>query len=196
MGRVVPRQMKLHLVTATPACEETGARPDSLDELYQRYAADVKRWARRLAGPRADVEDLLHDVFVIAVRRRFTCRGDGNVRTWLFRITDRVVRNRRRRRLLRAFLSRRHEDELLTATPAPATPHEEIERRERHGQLYRALDRLPDCYRTTLILYELEGLSGEEVAELTGVRLGTVWVRLHRGRSKLVEVLTGEGERR
>ncbi len=196
MGREGRAPMKLHLVTATPAPEEPQARPDSLDELYQQYAADVKRWARHLAGPRADVEDLLHDVFVIAVRRRFTFRGNANVRTWLFRITHHVVRNRRRRGFIRALLFRRHEDHLLATAPTPATPQEEIERRERHGQLYGALDRLPDCYRTTLILYELEGLSGEEVAELTGVPVGTVWVRLHRGRSRLVEVLTGQGEKR
>ncbi len=188
--------MKLHLVTATPAPEETGAKPDPLDELYQRYGADVERWARRLAGPLEDLEDLLHDVFIVAVRRRFTSRGEGSVRTWLFRITEHVVRNRRRRRWVRALLFRRHEDVLAAAAPMPATPQEEIERRERHRQLYRALDRLPDSYRTTLILYELEGLSGEEVAELTGVRVGTVWVRLHRARARLVDILTREGKAR
>jgi RNA polymerase sigma-70 factor, ECF subfamily len=187
--------MRLHLVSSTSDPEGTRGSTDSLDELYHRYAPDVKRWASRLAGPRADLEDLVHDVFVIALRRRFVSRGDAGVRTWLFRITNNVVRNRRRRGFIRGLLFRRHQHEVLATAPAPATPQEEIERRERHAQLYQALDRLPECYRTTLILYEMERLSGEEVAELTGASLGTVWVRLHRGRSRLVEYLTKEGRR-
>jgi len=170
--------------------EGTTESLDPLDELYERHADDVKRWARRLAGPRADLEDLLHDVFVIALRRRFTFRGEATIKTWLFRITHNVVRSRMRRGVVRGLIFRRRQDELVAAAPSPATPHEEIERQERHARLYDALDLLPDCYRTTLILYEIEGLPGEEVALLTGVSLGTVWVRLHRGRAKLLASLT------
>lgn len=185
--------MPLRLVKTTPEPEGTKGNPDSLDGLYELYAPDVKRWAARLAGPRADLEDVIHDVFVIALRRRFTFRGDAHVRTWLFRITSNVVRGRKRRGFLRGLLFRRHQDALLAAVPSPATPQEEIERHERCDRLYQALDRLPDCYRTTLILYEIERLSGEEVAELTGTSVGTVWVRLHRGRSLLAGYLGMEG---
>ena len=182
--------MTLLLVKTEPGSDVAAEPTDPLDELYARHASDVKRWARRLAGPTADVEDLLHDVFVVALRRRFTFRGEANVTTWLFRITQRVVRSRRRRSYVRALLFGRHHEAM--ATPASATPHEEIERRERHLQLYRALDRLPEAYRTALILYEIEGLSGEQVAELTGTSLGTLWVRLHRGRAKLLACLSAE----
>jgi RNA polymerase sigma-70 factor (ECF subfamily) len=190
--------MTLHLVTGkpegTPELDGARAHVDSVDALYEKYAPDVKRWAARLAGPpTADLEDLVHDVFVIALRRQFIFRGDAHVRTWLFRITSNVVKNRRRRGFLRSLLFRRHQDALIDAASTPATPEDEIERHERHCRLYRALDRLPDCYRTTLILYEIERLSGEEVAELTGASVGTVWVRLHRGRSKLASYLN-EGQ--
>jgi len=186
--------MPLHLVNSPPN-PEPKLRADPLDEMYECYAADVKRWARRLAGPRADVEDLLHDVFVIALRRRFISRGDASAKTWLFRVTHHVVRSRLRRGFLRGLILRQRRDEWIEMAPTPATPHEEIERRERHERLYRALDQLPDCYRTALILYEMEGLSGEEVAELTGVSVGTMWVRLHRGRAKLLEYLSKEDVR-
>ena len=177
------------------AAEAGNDRRDSLDELYLRHGADIKRWARRLAGPQADLEDLLHDVFLIALRRSFVARGDGSVRTWLFRITDHVVRTRRRRGFIRGLLFRRHQDAMVAAAATPATPQDEVERRERHRLLYRALDRLADSYRTTLILYEIEGLSADQVAELTGVPVGTVCVRLHRGRAKLVASLAREGQR-
>jgi len=182
--------MTLHLLKPVPA---GGEQLDPLDDLYTRYASDVKRWARRLAGPTADLEDLLHDVFVVALRRSFTFRGDANVKTWLFRITHHVVRGRGRRSLIRRMLFGRHRAEIEVTAPAAPTPHEEMERRERHVRLYRALDQLPDVYRTALILYEIEGLPGEEVAELLGISLGTLWVRLHRGRTKLLAILAAEG---
>jgi RNA polymerase sigma-70 factor, ECF subfamily len=187
--------MSLRLLKPTPSSEAARESSDSLDELYQEYAADVKRWAYRLAGPGVDLEDLLHDVFVIALRRHFTFRGQAKIRTWLFRITSNVVRNSRRRGIMRRLLFRRHQDEILATVPTPATPQDEIELRERRTRLYQALDKLPDCYRTTLILFEIEKLSGEEVAELTGVSVDTVWVRLHRGRSRLLDQLTTEDRR-
>jgi RNA polymerase sigma-70 factor (ECF subfamily) len=114
------------------------------------------------------------------------------VKTWLFRITHHVVRNRMRRGFIRRLLFSRHQDALVALTPTPSTPQEEIERRERHVRLYQALDQLSDSYRTPLILYEIEGLSGEEVAELSGITLATVWVRLYRGRAKLLDLLHKE----
>jgi RNA polymerase sigma-70 factor (ECF subfamily) len=184
--------MGLHVVGSLSDPEKANGRPEPLDRLYERYASDVKRWAGRLAGPRADLEDLVHDVFVIALRRGFVNRPEASVKTWLFRVTENVVRNRMRRGFIRRLLFTRHQDALVSLAPAPSTPHEEIERRERHVRLYQALEQLPDCCRTAVILYEIEGLSGEEVAELTGTSLGTVWVRLHRGRVKLLEVLDKE----
>ena len=184
--------MRLHVVKSISSPEGASSQPEPLEGLYEQHAYDVKRWARRLAGPRADLEDLVNDVFVIALRRRFSYRGEASAKTWLFRITHHVVRNRMRRGFIRRLLFSRHQDALVSLAPTPSTPQEEIERRERHVRLYQALDQLPDSYRTPLILYEIEGLSGEEVAELTSISLATVWVRLHRGRTRLLEVLDKE----
>ncbi|HEX7596865.1 MAG TPA: sigma factor, partial [Polyangia bacterium] len=62
---------------AVPLVEETVAG------LYERYAPQIERWARRLAGPRFDAEDLLHDIFLVVLRRRGEFRGDAKVTTWL-----------------------------------------------------------------------------------------------------------------
>jgi RNA polymerase sigma-70 factor (ECF subfamily) len=184
--------MRLHVVKSISSPEKASSRPEPLDGLYEQHVSDVKRWARRLAGPSADLEDLVHDVFVIALRRRFSHLGEASVKTWLFRITHNVVRNQMRRGFIRRLLFSRHQEALVSLAPTPSTPQEEIERRERHARLYHALDQLSDSYRTPLILYEIEGLSGEEVAELSGISLATVWVRLHRGRAKLLDLLNKE----
>jgi RNA polymerase sigma-70 factor (ECF subfamily) len=165
---------------------------EPIEVLYSEHLSQVKRWARRLAGPAADLEDLVHDVFLVALRRGFESRGEASVDTWLFSITQRVVWGKRQRARLRQWLLGRNREELVP--PSPQTPHHELERRERSVRLYRALDQVSEAYRTTLILYELEELSGEEVARLTGVPLGTVWVRLHRGRERLVKILARDGQ--
>src|ERR1041384_6415976 len=58
-----------------------------LDRMYEHHVRDVHRWVARLAGPRDDIEDLVHEVFLVAMRRRGEFRGDGKVSTWLFRIS-------------------------------------------------------------------------------------------------------------
>lgn len=165
---------------------------DSSRLLYEDHVAQVKRWAYRLAGPSADLEDLVHDIFVIALSKGFQGRGNATVDTWLFAITDKVVRGKRRRRRMRELLLGRHRDDLVPA--APSTPQQNVEQHEQLVRLYRALDRLSDRDRTTLVLYELEDLSGERVAELTGSTVGAVWVRLHRGRERLAALLAEEEE--
>lgn len=183
--------LSIHMRDRTAIATEarTGEDPsgDSAKLLYQGHVAQVKRWAYRLAGPSADLEDLVHDIFVIALTKGFEGRGEATVDTWLFAITDKVVRGKRRRRRMREMLLGRHCEFLVP--PAPDTPHQDAEHREQLVRLYRALDLLPDRYRTTLVLYELEDLPGERVAELTGTTVGAVWVRLHRGRERLAAML-------
>jgi RNA polymerase sigma-70 factor (ECF subfamily) len=179
--------MMQRFATAKEATAASERRADFIDAFYERHLNQVKRWAQQLAGPAADPEDFVHDVFLIAFKKGFQDRGQASVDTWLFRITHNEVRARRRRSRLRQVLLGRHQDCLTP--PAPNTPQQEMERQERHARLYRALDRLPDRYRTTLILFEIEELSGEQVAERTGTSLNTVWVRLHRGRERLLQIL-------
>ena len=179
---------RLAIVPGTSASSPRAADPS--DEMYGQHLAKVKRWARRLAGPSADLEDLVHDIFLIALRKGFEHRGEATIETWLFGITQRVVWTKRRKSQLRQWLFGQNQTALVP--PEPRTPQHELERREQSRRLYRALDRLPDVYRTTVILYELEELSSEEVARLTKVPIGTVWVRLHRGRARLQQILARE----
>ena len=167
---------------------------ESIDELYDRHAPQIERWARRLAGPQFDAEDILHDIFLVVMRRLPEFRGEAKITTWLFSITQQVVRCRRRNDAVRRWLWGRHGQDSLDARTSVPTPIEEIERREQNLRLYAALDRLPEKYRTTLVLCALEGMSGEQVAELTGSEVNAVWVRLHRARAKLADLLVDEEE--
>jgi RNA polymerase sigma-70 factor (ECF subfamily) len=174
---------KDRLATSEPEAAE------SVEEIYDRYAPQVERWLRRLAGPRFDPEDLLHDIFLVVVRRRHEFRGDAKLSTWLFRITQQVVRWRRRNDAIRRWLWGQHGQPMADARANVPTPVEELERHEKSVLLHAALDRLPEKYRTPLVLFALEGLSGEEIAVLLGTDTNTVWVRLHRARARLADLL-------
>ncbi|HXJ21358.1 MAG TPA: sigma-70 family RNA polymerase sigma factor [Polyangia bacterium] len=172
--------------------------PLDLDEIYRVHAPTVARWVGRLGGPRADVDDLVHEVFLVVDRQLPEFRGDAKLTTWLYRIAERVVRGRRRKDRIRGWLTRtRRADVERSVSPAPLTPIEELERRRASQTVYRILDRMPDRYREVLILFELEGTSGEEIAAMTGRKLATVWVHLHRARRRFLEEMDREtGEHR
>src|SRR5204863_3195332 len=121
--------------------------------------------AERLGGPELDLEDLVHDVFVIAQRRLPSFRGDSQIGTWLYGITVRVVKHRRRalrwRRLFRAPAPSRSE-EVPDDRP---TAVEELQRRQATAQLHELLDQLQERYRTAVILHELEGMPCQAIAD-------------------------------
>lgn len=189
----VPRPAGLAAAEAGEA-----AAPD-LADVYRRHADDVARWVARLAGPGADVEDLVHEVFLIVQRRLGEFRGEARLTTWLYEITVRIVQQRRRRdRWLRLLPDRRRagrdaaegarRDDALARVPSDQpTALEALERREATETLYAILDGVAEKYRTVLILFELEGLSGQEIAAVTGTSLNNVWVRLYRGREKVLD---------
>jgi RNA polymerase sigma-70 factor, ECF subfamily len=131
---------------------------------------------------------VVHEVFLVAQRRLPEFRGDAKPSTWLFRITDLVVRAQRRKARMRTWLGRRFAEDRDSTSPGSVqiSPVEDLVERERAALVYRALDALGEKYRSLFVLYELEGLSGEEIAGLTGVKLATVWVRLHRARARFV----------
>ena len=177
------------LVNPKPLVEENAREPLALGEVYRRHARDVGRWAARLGGPGADVEDVVQEVFLAAHRKLAGFRGDSTLSTWLYRITENVVRHRRRKDRWRRWLGGSAID-VAEGMPAPGpTPAESMHERQATERMYRVLDAMKERYRTVLILFELEELSGEEIAALTGAKVGTVWVWLHRARADFAKRL-------
>jgi RNA polymerase sigma-70 factor (ECF subfamily) len=162
-------------------------RPDT-GSLYQMHMHQVARWAERLAGPNLDVEDIVHEVFVIAHQRIGGFRGDSSLATWLFSITDRVVRHRRRKERWRRWLGG-SADDTAGHLPAPGPdPLRVAERMETAAAVYRVLDRLPERDRQILILCELEELTADEVGELLGIKPANARLRLHRAHARFLRV--------
>jgi RNA polymerase sigma factor (sigma-70 family) len=175
-----------------PVLEAAPAEPDddaTLDvaALYRTHARTVLRWATRLGGPGIDAEDVAQDVFVVAKRRLRRFEGPGQVTTWLFRATEKVVLAARRKQRLRRWLSRASEAATTSMSARQPTPSEALERSRDVAEVYAVLNRLPERQRRVLILFELEGLSTQEIADLVGAKVSTVRVWLFRARAGFLE---------
>jgi RNA polymerase sigma-70 factor, ECF subfamily len=157
--------------------------PD-LDSLYRHHVRRVSTWARRLGGPTLDVEDAVQEVFLIACRRYAEFEPGAKITTWLFRITSNVVRHQWRRRRFRHLVSPKAE-----APPSVEGPVERLAQAEAESRLYLALESVRPLHREALILFELDEKSGEEIAELLGITVASVWTRLHRGRNELLSAV-------
>ena len=185
LGKPLPARARSPL--ALPA--EADAFAPDVASLYRTYAAKVGRWAARLGGPSIEVEDVVQEVFVVAKRRLVSFRADGggSISTWLFRTTERVVLAARRKQRLRRLLGATPASDLPGSDVAGPIPSDELERRQEIAHVYRVLDRLPERQRKVLILFELEGMSTQEIAALIGARVGTVRVWLYRARAAFLQ---------
>jgi len=161
----------------------------AIDAFCREHAATVLGWTIRLGGPALDAEDLAQDVFAVALRRLSTFRGDSKPTTWLYGIARRVIANARRKAALRRFIGL-EDHELRDDSPGA---DDVLEHRRRRRAVQHALERLATKPREAVVLVDLEGRSGAEVATMLGVPIGTVYSRLHHGRRALADALRTEG---
>jgi len=150
---------------------------DAYGKLYHRFAPMV-HGVLLARVPREDVDDLVQDVFLQAMRRLPSLREAAAFGGWLLAI----ARNRARDHW------RRGEDTVELKAEVAGAPHPE-------GDALRvlaAIRRLPEAYRETLVLRLVEGMTGPEIACRTGLTPGSVRVNLHRGMQQLREALSGK----
>jgi RNA polymerase sigma-70 factor (ECF subfamily) len=189
--------MNMFLHAASTAAAPTTA-PCTFAEVYRDNAARVARWVSCLGSVDCDVEDVVQEVFLVVSRKLAGFRSEGTFASWLFQITRKIVANHRRRSRWRQLWTG-HDEELERMPWGGSDPSVELERRRMVALLQRALDRLPDKYRTVFVLYEIDGLSTQAIAELCRRNLSTVKVQLARGRERFMRayqrLLRREAER-
>lgn len=189
--RPSPHRSDVAQAAALPSPAVTAApRALALPEIYEEWFDEVVRWARALGGPEADLDDISQEVFLV-VQRKLGAFDGRNLGGWLYRITANTVSDHRRRAWFRRVL-RGGPD--LDTLPARGSTAEELERREARRLLYRLLARLGERHRRALILFEIEGYSGEEIAALEGVPVATVWTRLHHARKAFLALVAAQKE--
>lgn len=158
----------------------------AFDELVRRHSRRAFAVAWRIMGRREDAEDLVQESFMAALNRIASFEPGRPFAPWLLRIVMNRGLNARRSRALRAT------DELpLDVSTGHDSPHEGLERRELTQRLRAAMAELPERQRMVLQLFELDGLSAAEVAEVLGISAGTVRWHAHEGRAALRRALAG-----
>ena len=159
--------------------------------LFTRHAPDVARLVARMTGRRADVDDLVQEVFLQVHRSLREFRGDARFTTWLHRVTVNVVLMARRAAASRPVLTEAVADDVASHDDG-LWPDEDAARRERLRALQRCLDQLSDKKRVVFILSELEGLPAAEIAAIVEAPVLTVRTRLFYARQELTALMKSE----
>jgi RNA polymerase sigma-70 factor (ECF subfamily) len=168
---------------------EAQALPLEFSRIYDAWFDEVVRWLPAMGAAEADVEDLAQEVFLVVERKLH--RFDGrNLSAWLYGIGLRVVLNYRRLAWFRNVFSRPNGAVLDELRDDASSPAELLERKEARLLLSRLLERMSEKRRRALVLFEVEGYSGEEIAMLEGVPVATIWSRLHQARRDFVTLVT------
>jgi RNA polymerase sigma-70 factor (ECF subfamily) len=163
--------------------------------------------ARSLQDP-ADAADITQEVFIKVFRSIRSFHGDASLRTWLYRIALREASNQRR------WWTRHRRQEITIDTPLSTTesedgeesmclsglltdaadsPYDHAAQAQLRARVDVALRKLPEAFRTVVVLREMEGFTYEEIGEILDVPAGTVKSRLTRGRAALKQILVDEG---
>lgn len=157
-------------------------------EVYDEHFRFAWRSLRRLGVPADDIADAVQDVFLVVHRRLSEFEGRSKVTTWLFGICYRVARDRKR-----LAHTRRRIDEDMDLNERPddtADVAGEAERRQGLALLETILDGMPIEQRAVFTLFELDAMSGEDIAEALGIPLGTVYSRLRIARDQFRKSLS------
>jgi RNA polymerase sigma-70 factor, ECF subfamily len=160
----------------------------SFEELVARYRDLIVRVTTRIVGP-SDAEDVAQDTFLRAFHRLRQFRGDAPFRSWLLRIARNSALNALSERGAGGETPPQHDPGGEQLEDPGRPPAEELEVAERRDRLALKLLEIQPTHRTVLVLRDLEGLSYEEIADVTQAPLGSVKGWIFRARRELIDVL-------
>ncbi len=176
----------------------SAAMPD-FQKIHSDFRPKIVRYLTRLVGA-AEAEDLTQEVFVKVNRSLISFRGDSKLATWIYRIATNAALDK-----LRAPSFRRNasdgrldnqedgettiENRVSRSAAAAVSPEQQACSQEMFECYRDYIGALPLSYRTVVALSELEELTANEIADILGLSVDTVKIRLHRGRARLLKEL-------
>ena len=176
--------------------------------LIAQYSQPIYSLISRSLRDPADAPDITQEVFIKVFRSIRSFHGEASLRTWIYRIAIHEAANQRR------WWGRHKRQEITIDTPFSAsdcdgeddslclsstlmdchgTPCDHAQCAELKALVEDCLRRLPEAFRTAIVLREMEGFAYEEIAEILEIPVGTVKSRLKRGRASLRDLLVAEG---
>jgi len=189
------REEECHLIESAKAGDTS-----AFDEMTRRYSARAYSVAYQMLANHDDTRDLIQDAFLEVFRTLERFNTQYRFSTWLYRILINKCINHRKREARRRILffsdygtkngDSFSKNPISNRASSEKTPHELLERKELRETISRALDTLSERHRTVVVLFDLEGFSHKQIAEILQCPEGTVMSRLHHGRLKLKRVLS------
>lgn len=166
----------------------------AFDLLQQRLQAPVRRFLRRLIGQHTAEEDILRDAFLALYMNLERIPSVESLRPFLFRVLRNLCYSELRRQGRFATISLdtggKAGDPVLGDLPEHRpSPHDQVQWHLLYGEVQKAMERLPELRRQTLLLYFEEDLTYQQVAEAMATDIGTVKSRLHNARKSLLRLL-------
>lgn len=172
----------------------------AFEKMMTLYVGDIYGLLLRMTRDPIEAEDLAQETFFKAFKAMKSFRGESGLKTWLYRIAINVSRNRFRRWL------RRRRDKTISLDVSDAegssmaerlegtfgNPEEAAVRNETARRLEEALERVPERFRSAVVLRDIEGMSYEEIAFVLKLKPGTVRSRISRGRKELRRLMFEE----
>lgn len=167
---------------------------EQFEKLVRANEKGVYNLALRMLGNEQDALDASQEAFFRAYRSLDRFRGGSKFSVWLYRVTSNVCLDMLRKSGRRRESSLTDEDgEDLPLPDERSDPQRELERKETRRAVRRNLSRLEPSFRQALILRDVNGLTYDEIAQVTGLEPGTVKSRIFRARRKLAALLAGDG---
>ncbi len=165
------------------------------DDIYASLHPKIVRYLTRLVGE-TEAEDLAQETFAKVGQSLKDFRGEAQLQTWVYRIATNTALDRLRSPVLRETSQNPECIESIVSIEAidPGQKRLSVEqqaiREEMSSCVREVVYRLPDTYRTAIVLSELEGFKDQEVAEILGLSLSAAKIRVHRARARLKEELS------
>lgn len=167
---------------------------EAYDILVSRYKDPLMNYIYRFLGDMKECEDLLQETFLRVYRNRHSYRRIAKFSTWLYTIAGNLARSeyrkRKRRRVYSIQSVNRDEEEYEVEIPDETfSPDKHTDSTIQHHYIQAALKQIPDEFREVVVLRDVQQLAYDEIAEITGLPMGTVKSRINRGRTKLQHLL-------
>lgn len=167
---------------------------EAFDILVSRYKDPLTNYIYRFLGDMKECEDLLQETFLRVYRNRHSYRRIAKYSTWLYTIAGNLARSeyrkRKRRRLYSLQSVNRDDEEYEVEIPDETfSPDKHTESTIQDFFIQEALSQIPEEFREVVVLRDVQQLAYEEIAEITGLPMGTVKSRINRGRTKLQHLL-------
>jgi RNA polymerase sigma-70 factor (ECF subfamily) len=159
--------------------------------LVERYQTLVYTIALRMVRDRTEAEDIAQEVFLKVYRSLDQFREEASFKTWICRIaTNRCIDWKRKHRTREETTHQVEEADRLV-DELHERPEQALLRRETQGEVRRAIEKMPEKYRTILLLYHFQGMSYKDIAEQENISARTVETRLYRAKNMLRSALKG-----